>query len=71
MTGESKMLQSSSKRAGKKIQRTASKVRGGNQDGRSGVLALQGQAVRRGWFSQEKGQLQKHPAAAQVPKGDS
>lgn len=69
MTGESKMLQSSSKGAGKKIQRTASKVRGGNQDRRSGVLALQGQAAGLGLVQSGEGTASEAPSSSPGTKG--
>ena len=56
------MLQSSSKRARKKIQRTTSNVRGGNKGGGARAFALQGKSAG-------LGQLWKHPTAAQSSKG--
>lgn len=69
MTGESKMLLSSSKISRKKMQRATSKVRGVNQVVRLEPLPWKKKRLEDwGWFSQEKGQIQKHPTAAQALK---
>lgn len=69
MMGKTKTLQSSPKRARKKIQTTTSKVRGVNQDVGLEPLPWKNRLQDWGWISQEKGQIQKHPTAAQALKG--